>query len=102
MSAEEDAKAKQTVLAVLKHKSLTKVDFTLKKRRISPEVYKKVADAIETDKIAVMVAPNLLKDDEGGLHPGADPADKSELYDLLVCASPRSRATSRSRCWPRR
>jgi hypothetical protein len=47
MSADEDAKAKETVLAVLKHKSLVQVDFTINKRRISPQVYKKVAEAIE-------------------------------------------------------
>lgn len=85
MSAEEDAKAKETVLAVLRHKSLAQVDFTISKRRISPEVYKKVADAIEGDKITIMVNANLLKDGEGGRYFQAlTLPDKSEIYDLLV------------------
>lgn len=85
MSLEEDAKAKETVLAVLRHKSLAMVDFTISKRRISPEVYKKVAEAIEGDKITVMVAPHHLKDDVAGLYiPALTLPDKSELYDLLV------------------
>jgi hypothetical protein len=85
MSAEDDAKAKQTVLTVLRHKSLAMVDFTINKRRISPEVYQKVAEAIEGDRITVMVAPNLLKDGEGGRYIQAlTLPDKSELYDLLV------------------
>lgn len=85
MGAEDDAKARQTVLSVLRHKSIAMVDFTIRKRRISPEVYQKVAKAIEDGKITVMVAPGMLPEGEAGRYIQAlTLPDKSELYDLLV------------------
>lgn len=89
MGAEEDRKAKETVLAVLEHKSLNMVDFSISKRRISPELYQKVAKAIKDNKITVMVAPSMLPADVGGLYiPALTLPDKQELYDLLVLRSP--------------
>ncbi len=89
MGAEDDRKAKETVLAVLEHKSLNMVDFSISKRRISPALYQKVAKAIKDGKITDIVAPGILPAETSGLYiPALTLADKSELYDLLVLRSP--------------
>jgi len=85
MSAEEDRKARDLVLAVLKHAAVAKISFTLNKRSVSPELYAKVAEAIDAGKITVLYAPALLPAKVSGrYYPVLANGDGSEFYDVLV------------------
>ena len=89
MGAEEDKKAKETVLAVLQDQSINKIRFKVNRREISPALYQKVAEAIKGGKITVLVEPTLLAGGEAGRYYSEIKVGKDmEFYDVLVLRSP--------------
>lgn len=100
MSAEDDRKATELVLQVLRSKPIASLDFTLDGRKVSPAMYESVAKAIETKKITIMV------DKVSGTESGAGAAYFFELktgentifYDVLALRfSEISRASNGAR-----
>jgi hypothetical protein len=89
MSAEDDKKATETVLAVLQDKSINKMRFKLNRREISPSLYQGVAKAIKDKKITVLVQPDLLASGEAGRYYSELKVGKDMIfYDVLVLRSP--------------
>lgn len=89
MSAADDAKAKEFVLATLKDAAIGEVNFTLGPVVVTPSLYAKVAEAISGGKITVMVQPNLFRSDGASAHyvNRLPIGDDTEFYDLLLFRS---------------
>lgn len=101
MSAEDDRKATETVLRVLRHPSISKLSFkattTIQKgpvvsvstRTVSPVLYDEVCKAIVDRKITVLVQPTILPPGAAAayLHKLTIDAD-NEWYDIIILGKP--------------
>ena len=79
MTARDHEKAKSTVLDVLSDQAVEKIEFGLSTWTVKPQLYRAVAEAIRTDKIAVIHDPDLRKINRGGVYVGT--------YDMLGVAA---------------
>jgi hypothetical protein len=87
MSAEDDKKATQLVLDVLKHKAISKIKFTMDKFTVGPSLYAKVAQAIGKKELTIMV--NALPAGIAAKYfPKLTIDANTEFYDLIVLPSP--------------
>jgi hypothetical protein len=79
MTTRDHEKAKAMVLDVLSEQAVGKIEFSLSTWTVKPQLYRAVAEAIRTDKIAVIHDPDLRKVKRGGVYVGT--------YDMLGVAA---------------
>ena len=94
MSTEDDRKATETVLRILRHESVWKLGFMtnaipLPRRHISPVMYQLVSEAIVDKKVTVMVWPEVLGAGVNAKYFLRMPIKNgTEFYDVIVLRSP--------------